>query len=503
MDHETNTDNRIACRNKLTSHNIKKVDMIHSCLKHYTFGQDKAFIPKETVKTALNRLKQKELFSLSAISRIDELDKIGIPAFICEIESNLGIGDSCGKGVSIEQAKASALMEAIERYSCERFIKKRGPFIISSYDDLKENALDPLSLLLPLPSIYQTDEILKNLKKVPLPWIEAFSLTHNKPIFFPLHWFYLIYGTTGFASGNTIQEAILQAIGEVIERHNISRVIQGKLSTPSIDISSVDYHIAKSLINKFFDAGIELYIKDFSLGLNIPTISVLAYDSSPPTNTVRIYNAAGAHLNRDFALIRALIELAQHRAQIIYKENKHKKPGGPTYCFPCFKTLEEASYLIENKDAIPFDKISTYKHSDFKVEIEKAVSLIKQDNLEVILTNTTCSELQIPAVAVTIPGARLNRPSTKLNPYFYMAKISMDLGNHKDAVGYFEKSIEIDPQYKKIPQILCDIAICYKRLKMYQQSKEYFEKTLNLSPKLVFSKKFIGDFTEVIQLIDN
>ncbi|MCD4755269.1 MAG: hypothetical protein K8R75_05640, partial [Deltaproteobacteria bacterium] len=67
--------------------------MIHSCLKHYTFGQDKAFIPKETVKTALNRLKQKELFSLSTISRIDELDKIGIPAFICEIESNFGIGE--------------------------------------------------------------------------------------------------------------------------------------------------------------------------------------------------------------------------------------------------------------------------------------------------------------------------------------------------------------------------------------------------------------------------
>jgi ribosomal protein S12 methylthiotransferase accessory factor len=81
------------------------------------------------------------------------------------------------------------------------------------------------------------------------------------------------------------------------------------------------------LINKFLDAGIELYIKDFTLGLNIPTVSVLAYDSNPPTNTVRIYNAAGAHLNRDFALIRALTELAQHRAQIIYKENKHKKPG--------------------------------------------------------------------------------------------------------------------------------------------------------------------------------
>lgn len=477
--------------------------MIDSCLKNYTFGQDKVLIPKETVKTALSRLKQNELIRLSTILRIDKLDRIGIPAFICEIESNLGIVDSCGKGTSIDQAKASALMEAVERYSCEWFIKKKRPFIVSSYDNLKGNALDPLSLLLPLPSVYQTDDILKDLRKVSLPWVEAFSLTHNKPIIFPLHWFYLIYGTTGFASGNTIQEAILQAIGEVIERHNISRVVQGKLSTPSLDISSIDHHIAKSLIKKFFDAGIELYIKDFSLGLNIPTISVLAYDSSPPTDTVRIYNAAGAHLNRDFALIRALIELAQHRAEIIYKENKQKRPGGPTYCFPYFRTLKDASYLTENAEIIPLNKISTYRHSDLKMEIEKAVNFIKQvNNMEVIVTDTTCSEFQIPAVAVTISGTRLNRPSTRLNPYFYMAKICKYLENYEDAIEYFKKSIEIDPQYKDTPQICCDIAMCYMRLKMYEQSKKYFERTLNLSPKLVFSKKFICDFREVIQSLE-
>jgi len=88
-----------------------------------------------------------------------------------------------------------------------------------------------------------------------------------------------------------------------------------------------------------------------------------------------------------------------------------------------------------------------------------------------------------------------------LNPYFFMAKICKDAGNYKDAVGYFEKSMEIDPGYKNIPQILCDIAICYKRLKMYQQAKEYFERVLNLSPKLVLSKKFLYDFMEVISFL--
>jgi ribosomal protein S12 methylthiotransferase accessory factor len=478
------------------------VDMIHSCLKNYTFGQDKAFIPKETVRNVLNRLKLKEFFTLNRILRIDELDKIGIPTFICEINSNLGISDTCGKGASIEQAKASALMEAIERYSCERFIRKERPFIISSYDNLKEDALSPISLLLPLPSVYQKRDIINELKKLPLPWVRSFSLTDNKYILFPLNWFYFIYGTTGFASGNTLEEAIIQAIGEVIERHNISRVVQEKLYTPSIDISSVNYHIAKSLINKFFEAGIELYIKDFSLGLNIPTIGVLAYDSDPPTNSIKIYNAAGTHLNRDFALIRALTELAQHRAQIIFNENNHKKQYTSTYCFPYFKSLEEACYLVEDKKINPFNKIPTYKHIDFKTEIEKAVDFIKQDDLEVIVTDTTDPELKIPTAAITIPGIRLNRISTKLNPYFYMAKICMDLANYRDAVKYFEKSMDVDPQYKNFPQISCDLAICYKELKMYERSKEYFERTLSLSPKLVYSKKFMNDFMQVIELLN-
>lgn len=471
--------------------------MIDSCLKGYTFGQDKACNPKKTIKTALNRLKQKEVFILRSILRIDHFDRLGIPAYICQMDSDLGIKHSCGKGVTLEQAKASALMEAIERYSCEWFIKERGHFIIDNYDNLKENALNPLSLLSPLPSIYHTDQVLKDLKKTPLPWTESFSLTHNKPILFPLHWFYLIYGTTGLACGNTVEEAILQATGEVIERHNVSRVIEGRLTTPTVDISSIHHSIARLLIKKFLNAGIKLFIKDFSLGLGIPTIGILAYDQNPPTKTVKLYNAAGTHLNRDFALIRALIELAQHRAQIIFRENKNM-PGGPTYCFPRFRTLKEASYLIKSKEIIRFNDIPTYRHKDFEIEIEKAVDLINQHHLEVIVTKTTHPELRLPAVAVTIPGARLNRPSTRLNPYFFMAKTCMDLENYKTAIRYFEKSVEINPHYKNIPQILCQIAICYKRLKMYGKAKSYFERVIAVSPNLVLSKKFINDFTEVI-----
>ena len=480
----------------------KKPAIDNSCPKRYTFGQDKASTPKETIKTALNQLKQNGTFSLKTISRIDGLDRIGIPAFICELESKMGIKESCGKGVSIDQAKASALMEAIERYSCEYFIKQKRYFAISSYHRLKQDALAPSSLLLPLSSGYQTNEILQDLKRLPIPWTKSFSLTRNRSILFPLHWFYLIYGTTGFASGNTIQEATLQAIGEVIERHNISRVVQDRLSIPSIDIASIDHYIAKSLIKKFIDAGIKLYIKDFSLGLGIPTISILAYDPIPATDTLKIYSAAGTHLNRDFALIRALIELAQHRAELIFRERRHKRPGGATYCFPHFRTLEEASYLIEGKETIPFNAMPTYSDSDFRAEIKKAVDLIRQDNLEVIVTETTNPEIQIPAVAVSVPGARLNRPSTMLNPYFFMAKISMELENYRDAITYFDRSIEIDPHYKDIPQILCDIAICHKALKMYQEAKEYFERTLSLSPKLVLSKKFISDFMEVIKFLE-
>lgn len=479
--------------------------MLKSSLKAYTYGQDKACEPEETIERALNKLQQGENPILREIVSLDNLDRIGIPVYTCKISPDwartLGFAETFGKGVTQVQAQASALMELAERYSGFQFLKDNRHFSVTSYAAIKEKAISIDCLLYSLPAYHrQNNEILKTLSALPLAWTEAYSFTQNKSIFFPLHWFYRLYGTTGWAAGNTLEEAILQALGEILERHCISVVIEERQIVPTVDINSIESPLARALIEKILQAGIKLTIKDFSLGIGIPTIAVIAHDPKAITPTIKLYAAAGTHLNPDFALIRALTELTQHRAQVIYREIVKKRPGGPTYCFPKFKTIEEADFLFQG-ETISFASLPRFSHPDFKVEIEYFINLLAKQNLEVFVVETTHKALGLPAVIVVIPGARLNRPSTKLHPYLLIARQLMDRGLYKEATHYLEKALELDPRFRQMPQIICQVAVCYQKAGAYAEAANYFRQALELAPQLIGSPKFVADFMEVLKKV--
>ncbi|MCD6319614.1 MAG: YcaO-like family protein [Candidatus Desulfofervidaceae bacterium] len=475
--------------------------MLTSSLKTYTYGQDKACVPEETVKRVLTRLRQGNGPILQEIISLENLDKIGIPVYTCKISPDLartlGFEETFGKGITPEQAQASALMELVERYSGFRFLKDDN-FLISPYLEVKEKAIAPDYLLYPFPSVYREREILETLSTLPLSWTEAYSFTQNKKVFFPLRWFYRLYGTTGWAAGNSLEEAILQALGEIIERHCVSVVIEERQTVPTIDINSIENSLVRSLIDKIFQAGMELTIKDLSLNLGIPTVAVIAHDPEAIIPTIRIYAAAGTHLNPEFALIRALIELTQHRAQMIYRETIQRRSGGPTYCFPKFKTIEEADFLLQG-ETISFASLPCFSHSDFKVEIEYFVNLLAKQNLEVFVVETTHKMLGMPAVIVAIPGARLNRPSTKLHPYLLVARQLMDIGLYREATTYLERALEVAPIFRESPQIICQVAVCYQKAGKFAQAANYFRQALELAPRLMQSPKFVADFMEVLK----
>lgn len=377
---------------------------LRSSVKGYTFGQDKVVPPEKAISNATLRLNKMEMSVLENVFRIDDLDRIGIPAFICQINQDLkeglGLTDSFGKGVIAEQAQASALMEAIERYSCMSFLKKNSNFMIASYSQVQSKTCPLADLLLPFDKDYKDNQaIIGDLIQTPLCWTKSFSLTENKEILYPIRWFTYIYGTTGFAAGNSMEEAILQGLCEVLERHSISSVVKEEIATPSIEINSIENPIANELLSRFYSAGIELFINDFSLGLGVPTVGVLAHDAHSPLETIRIYNAAGTHLNRDNALIRALIEVAQHRCQMLFREGIQKKEGGPTYCFPRFKSLDEARYLTNKDRKVKFSELPSYYNKDFKKEIERTIRVLSDNDFKVVATDVTHPSLKVPAVS--------------------------------------------------------------------------------------------------------
>lgn len=476
--------------------------MLNSCLKAYTYGQDKACVPEETIEKALGKLTQSDTPISPEIVCMDKMDRIGIPTYICKISKEaakvLKFEETYGKGITPEQAKASALMELVERYSGFMYLKNTEHFIIAPYKEIKEKAIPIHTLLLPLPFHHMDNKILEILKSIPLAWVEAYSFRQDKEVLFPLPWFYRIYGTTGWAAGNTLEEAVLQALEEIIERHCISSVIEGKKTVPTININSIHSPLVQELIEKIKNAGIEIFIKDFTLDLGIPTLAVITHDPHTLISTIKVYATAGTHLNPEFAVIRGLNELVQHRAHMLYRELVQKRPGAPTYCFPRFKDLESAKFLLDGEKE-DFASLPSFSHPDFKVEIEHLLELLTQKHLEGFVIETTRPDLDLPAVIVVIPGARLNRPSTKLHPYLLIARQLMDIGQYNEAVVYLEQALDAEPSYLQMPQIVCQVAVCYKEAGQYSKAIEYFQQALLLAPQLMNSPKFLADFAEIIQ----
>ncbi len=478
--------------------------MLNSSFKQYTYGQEKACQPEKTISLAISKWESMGLPPPKLIS-LKEYDKIGLPVYTCnlpsELVSHISVDTTFGKGITKDQATASALMEFIERFSCSYFLKQFRDFLISSYTVLKSDSIPIDYLLYPFAPVYRDTEILDLLEEVPLLWKEAFDLIQGKSLLIPLHWFYHIYGTTGWAAGNTKEEAILQALCEIIERHSISCVIEEKLIVPSIDPKSIKNDLVQELLEKFTKAGLELVIKDFSLGLGISTIAVIAHDPAPIIPKLKFYAAAGTHLNPDFAIIRALTELAQHRAQLVYREVVLKQPGGPTFCFPQFKSKEDVEFLYKGK-TISFETLPSFSSPDFKEEIEYLLSILEKHGFSVYMVETTHKDLDIPSVIMVIPGARLNRPSTKIHPYVLVARQLMNISEYKMAIQVLEKAFDKQPSLKNSPQILCQAAICYKNIKNYEKAIEYFYLAQEKAPYLVYSKKFITEVNEILKLLE-
>ncbi|MBO5600490.1 MAG: YcaO-like family protein, partial [Candidatus Methanomethylophilus sp.] len=116
--------------------------------------------PEETLKKVLPLLAPA---GMGEPENITDKDNIGIPVFsIDRQETALGKPKYYnGKGATVEQAEASAVMECIERYSAEQ--RESDPIVVGTYDEACEAMLtvDPADLILPLPVLdfYRNAEI--------------------------------------------------------------------------------------------------------------------------------------------------------------------------------------------------------------------------------------------------------------------------------------------------------------------------------------------------------
>jgi len=476
---------------------------IQDCYKTYRYDQDKARQPEDTVRWVKERLAPLDIKILSKTVRIDT-GRLDIPIYIslCGEDATrfTGTKKQMGKGATPVQSEASAVMELVERFSFFSFIQQ-GEFPLLCYQDVSDRAI-PVEMFLQSvhdnkTSIQAAERFLQDL---PLRWAAAHNLTHKVDQLVPIDWFYLINEYNGPAAGNTLEEAILQSLCEVVERHVGSIISFEDRSTPEIDMDSLKDPAAVELVDKFRRNGIQLFLHDFSLDTGIPSVGALAYDPVTFPHKSEIIFTAGTTSNPEKSLCRALTEVAQ-----LAGDFENRTSYRPT--LPKYGSLEEAGYLMENhSQKVPISNLPNLEDDNLRVEIERCVEALQKIGLEVLVIDVTHPQLGIPSVYTVIPGAHFldhtrdtdfaqhaartllrTLPAAQAMPHlqkllrlfgprydltFFLAH-SMELEGHCEAaLSLFENALQQQPDPKEIASIYVHMASCRKETENFDAALE-------------------------------
>ncbi|MGI6655567.1 MAG: YcaO-like family protein [Desulfobulbus sp.] len=400
---------------------------LQSCPKRYTFDQDKSCSPTETVARFQRRLQATGLDVLKEIRRIDT-GRLGIPVYfsVCGEDARELIGkkQQMGKGATPEQAQASACMELAERFSFFSFLKEPGNFLIGDYA-----ALEAGHPVLPVEELLRSvndqslgpDRLRELLSGIPLRWTMARRLSDNQPVLVPLSWFYTINEFNGASAGNTPEEAVLQGVCEVVERHVCARITHERLRPPQIDQDSITDPVACELLTKFRNNGIEVVLSDFSLDMGIPTVAVLAWDPATWPQASEIVYTAGTTPGAAKAVIRALTEAAQLGGDFntgsCYLASGLPKP----------RTLDEVDHIRNSGHLIRLADMTDLVDADIFQELMACTQALHQRNMDVLTINTTHPRLGIPAAYTIIAGAQFRERARSGNAGLFAARLAADL----------------------------------------------------------------------------
>ncbi len=99
--------------------------------KHYRVGTHRVVSPVQTLERIRPHLTD---MGITRLANVTGLDRVGIPVVMAMRPNSRSVAVSQGKGVDLNAAKASAVMESVESWHAERIDL---PTLYGSYNDLK------------------------------------------------------------------------------------------------------------------------------------------------------------------------------------------------------------------------------------------------------------------------------------------------------------------------------------------------------------------------------
>ena len=341
---------------------------------------------------------------------------------------------SAGKGSTPQQAEASALCEAIERYSgafhgdeirCRRSLE--------DFEAAGESeAIHPNDVQ--LFSARQLDDAEQiNARGHPynfvpprldpgaeIHWSPVWSLTQDRHRYLPTSILYGMAGegddgsglradSNGCAAGNTLEEAIFQGFLELVERDAFAVWWYNRLRLPEVDLSSFDDEYLAAARAYYGRHEREMWVLDATGDFGIPVF--VAVSHRPGEGAEDILYGAGAHTDPHIAALRAVCELNQCLQWV-----GDPARGGSGYAAndPMSRwwwqtgRLADHLWLAPTPDTAPRGELDypVPDTSDTREDVEYCRALVEARGMEFLALDQTRPDIGLPVARVIVPGMR-------------------------------------------------------------------------------------------------
>ena len=340
----------------------------------------------------------------------------GPAATLNELRAGLS-GGSFGKGSTAEQGEASALMEAIERYS--GIYQGDEIRVTRRFTDFPSgDAIPPNKVQLFSDAQIRREQQPTDDSQPPEPfdrsaeieWSPVWSLRDKRFKYLPTSLLYFFYNgpaaypadSNGCAAGNTLEEAIVQGFLELVERDAYAIWWYNRLQRAEVDLGQFDDSYIRDLQSQLAETGRRLWVLDVTSDLGIPTFVAITHWMDNGQENIEF--GSGAHFDTRIALLRALTELNQFLSIGLMGGGSGDKSSldGTTPL-----RLQDYPYLTpSNNPAVQPGFDSKFGRLDTREQVTACGRLAEREGLDFLVLNQTRPDIDVPVVRVIVPGLR-------------------------------------------------------------------------------------------------
>jgi ribosomal protein S12 methylthiotransferase accessory factor len=377
--------------------------------KTYRAGTHRTVPPEETLRRVLPFA---PVMGITRIANVTGLDSIGIPVVMVCRPNSRSVAVSQGKGVDLQAAKASGLMESIEAYHAETITS---PLRLCTYEELRYGHCVVDVRQLPMLS---TSTFNSNSK---ILWCEGHDLLNDEPVFVPFETVHTDYtwpspagngcfvcSSNGLASGNHRMEAISHAICEIVERDatTLWRFLDPAVQeSTAVDLATVDGPDCRRVLEKIEQAGLTVALWETTSDVGIASfMSVIYAGDDDPIRRIPPASGTGCHPARSIALLRALTESAQSRLTRI--TGSRDDLGSDSYADERYDAAFELMRgRLASRGRRSFRDAPDRDSATFDGDVDWELERLRGAGIrQVVAVDLTKDFFKIPVVRVVIPG---------------------------------------------------------------------------------------------------